>query len=109
MVRAGLGVLDKFYALPDLPACAMQNRRRAMAARHAWAAAVYGEGRARKTKAQMKEAARNDPASITSGRFLQSLIYSRSDRPRRGCGALGARLARQSARRSGCPQGTPAN
>lgn len=80
--QSGLLLLDKFYAGPDVPAEAQQLRNRAYFTRHAGATAVYyGAGNLDSARTHLEHALHYYPAGITTGRFLQSLIYSRSRPP----------------------------
>jgi glycosyltransferase involved in cell wall biosynthesis/2-polyprenyl-3-methyl-5-hydroxy-6-metoxy-1,4-benzoquinol methylase len=82
MVRAGLRVLDKFYAMPNLPVEALRYRHRAYFGRHAWAAAVYyGADRFEEAREHLRLAAQCDPQGVATGRFLQSMIHAGAERP----------------------------
>jgi glycosyltransferase involved in cell wall biosynthesis len=82
MVRAGLGVLDKFYSLPNLPPVAFRYRGQAYFKRHVWAVALYyGAGRLNEARGHLRQAAQFYPEGIATGRFLQSLVYAGAEQP----------------------------
>jgi glycosyltransferase involved in cell wall biosynthesis len=96
MIRAGLGVLDKFYTLPNLPASACPMRDKAYFGRHAWAAALYyGAQRLEPAGTHLRAAATHDPSGVVTGRFLQSLIYARSSQPTRATALAAIRFVQQ--------------
>lgn len=77
MVGLSFRVLDKFYGLSGLPAVALDYKDRAYFVRHAWAASVYfGLGRLEEARSHLRKAAHLYPERITTGRFLQSLVYA---------------------------------
>jgi len=82
MITVWLRMLDKFYALPNLPKVALRWRGRAYFQKHAAAAALYyGAGRLDEASIHLQGAARHHPEGVATGRFLQSLIYSKSEQP----------------------------
>ncbi|HKP53259.1 MAG TPA: glycosyltransferase [Chloroflexia bacterium] len=82
MVSSSLQTLDKFYTLPTLPGVALRWRGRAYFQKHIAAAALYyGASRMEEARAHLTRAARYHPKGVAKGRALQSLIYSRSERP----------------------------
>jgi glycosyltransferase involved in cell wall biosynthesis len=77
MVRSTFGTLRKFYSLPDLSASARRIRPRAYAHRHAWAAAnLYATGERERAKWHLQRAAHLHPQTVTSLRFLRTLIQN---------------------------------
>ena len=77
MISSTFRVLDKFYALPQIPQVALRWRERAYARRHAWAAAnLYGNGRLEEARAHLIAAAQYAPESVTSLRSLRSMIHT---------------------------------
>jgi hypothetical protein len=96
MAHAALGVLDKFYTLPHLPAVALQYKDRAYFNRHAWAAArYYGIDNLACAQEHLQAAARYYPQGVPSGRFLQSLIYARDEHPSLSIAQAAVRFALQ--------------
>jgi glycosyltransferase involved in cell wall biosynthesis len=82
MVRAGLGVLDKFYSLPNLPPVALRYRGQAYFKRHVWAVALYyGAGMLNEARDHLRQAAQSYPEGVAAGRFLQSLVYAEAEPP----------------------------
>ncbi|HYO51049.1 MAG TPA: hypothetical protein VEW94_14450, partial [Chloroflexia bacterium] len=94
MARAGLGVLDKFYARSNLPAKAHDYKDRAYFNRYAWAASIsYGAGKHAEARDYILKAAHHYPHGVAKGRFLQSLVYAQSDRPSRATAQAAVRFA----------------
>ncbi|HEX9987124.1 MAG TPA: glycosyltransferase [Chloroflexia bacterium] len=94
MARAGLGVLDKFYASPSLPAAAHGYKDRAYFNRYAWAASIsYGAGKQAEARDYMLKAAQHYPQGVAKGRFLQSLVYAKSEQPSRATAQAAVQFA----------------
>jgi glycosyltransferase involved in cell wall biosynthesis/2-polyprenyl-3-methyl-5-hydroxy-6-metoxy-1,4-benzoquinol methylase len=106
MVRAGVGVLDKFYALPNLPAEASRWRERAYFRRHAWAASLYyGARRHDNAREHLRHAANVYPQGIATGRFLQSMVYAGTDNPSPETAIEAVTFARQALSGADLPPG----
>jgi glycosyltransferase involved in cell wall biosynthesis len=106
MARAGLGVLDKFYAQPNLPAETLSYKDRAYFNRYAWAASLsYGVGKQAEATDYILKAAQHYPQGVAKGRFLQSLIYAKGEQPSRATAQAAVRFAKRALDQAVLPAG----
>jgi hypothetical protein len=97
MLSVWVRMLDKFYALPGLSEEVVRWKGRAYFQKYAAAVALYyGAGNLEAARTSLKKAAEHYPEGIATGRFLQSLIYSRASQPTLATAEEAVRFVRDS-------------